>query len=123
MKDMVHRAVHRSLHLCGEGKLHGTEVAFHATVDFGHVQNTGMGWSDPTFAHGSVAKVNRGSLQPTRSPRSAPRAKGNRYAASHPRELRASRAVRLLRSGNLRQMRNRARCGSFHTERRVWGLV
>jgi hypothetical protein len=25
-----------------------------------------LGWSDPTFAHGSVPKVNRGSLQPNR---------------------------------------------------------
>ena len=29
---------------------------------------------------------------------------------------------RLLRSGNLRQMRNRARRGSFHTLRRIRGL-
>ena len=27
---------------------------------------TGLGWSDPTFAHDSVAKVNRGSLQPNK---------------------------------------------------------
>jgi len=27
---------------------------------------TGLGWSDPTFAHGSVAKVSRGSLQPNK---------------------------------------------------------
>ena len=25
-----------------------------------------LGWSDPTFAHGSVAKVSRGSLQPNK---------------------------------------------------------
>jgi hypothetical protein len=25
--------------------------------EFGSGQNTGMGWSDPTFAHGSVAKL------------------------------------------------------------------
>jgi hypothetical protein len=25
-----------------------------------------LGWSDPTFAHDSVAKVNRGSLQPNK---------------------------------------------------------
>jgi hypothetical protein len=37
---------------------------------------TVLGWSDPTFAHGSVAKVTRGSLQPTRSQRSAPRGEG-----------------------------------------------
>jgi hypothetical protein len=26
-------------------------------IQFGHGQNTRMGWSDPTFAHGSVAKL------------------------------------------------------------------
>lgn len=35
-----------------------------------------LGWSDPTFAHGSVAKVICGSLQPTRSLRSVSRGKG-----------------------------------------------
>ena len=25
-----------------------------------------LGWSDPTFAHGSVPKVSRGSLQPNK---------------------------------------------------------
>jgi hypothetical protein len=30
----------------------------------GRGQNTRMGWSDPTLAHGSVAKEIRGSLQP-----------------------------------------------------------
>jgi hypothetical protein len=29
-------------------------------------QNTGLGWSDPTFAHGSVAKVIRGRSSPVR---------------------------------------------------------
>ena len=42
------------------------EVAFPASVDFGHGQNTGVGGSDPTFAHGSVAKVNCGSLLPNK---------------------------------------------------------
>jgi hypothetical protein len=27
---------------------------------------TELGWSDPTFAHGSVPKVSRGSLQPNK---------------------------------------------------------
>jgi hypothetical protein len=39
-------------------------------------QGTVLGWSDPTFARGSVAKVILGSLQPTRSLRSARRGKG-----------------------------------------------
>ena len=33
---------------------------------FGRAQNTELGWSDPTFAHGSVPKVSRGSLQPNK---------------------------------------------------------
>jgi len=37
---------------------------------------TVLGWSDPTFAHGSVAKVILGSLQPTRSLRIARPGKG-----------------------------------------------
>jgi len=37
---------------------------------------TVSGWSDPAFAHGSVAKVILGSLQPTRMQRNAPRGKG-----------------------------------------------
>jgi hypothetical protein len=37
---------------------------------FGRGQNTGMGWSDPTLAHGSVAKVTRGVAPAhTRSPK------------------------------------------------------
>jgi hypothetical protein len=32
----------------------------------GRGQNSVLGWSDPTFAHGSVAKVMLGSLQPTK---------------------------------------------------------
>ena len=35
-----------------------------------------LGWSDPTFAHGSVAKVIRGSLQPKCSVRSVPQGEG-----------------------------------------------
>ncbi len=68
MKDTVHVAVHRSVHLFGERTLVGSiEVAFPASVDFGQGQNTGVGWSDPTFGHGSVPKVSRGSLQPNKN--------------------------------------------------------
>jgi len=45
-------------------------------MQFGREQNTGVGWSDPTFAHGSVAKVNRGSLQPTGSLQSTAQGEG-----------------------------------------------
>ena len=34
---------------------------------------TELGWSDPTFAHDSVAKVSRGSLQPNKKLLSVPR--------------------------------------------------
>ena len=37
-----------------------------ADDQFGRGQNTVLGWSDPTLAHDSVAKVNRGSLQPNK---------------------------------------------------------
>jgi hypothetical protein len=50
-------------------------------------------------------------------------AKGSKYAASHPEELRASRELRILRSGNLRQMRNRTRCGSFHATQRIGSVL
>ena len=35
-------------------------------IRIGRGQNIGMGWSDPTFGHDSVPKVNRGSLQPNK---------------------------------------------------------
>ena len=62
MKDAVHPAVHRSVHLRGERKLLGThEVAHDATMDFGHGQNTKLGWSDPT----SLPRKPWRSLQPS----------------------------------------------------------
>jgi len=77
MKDSVHPAVHRSVHVSSEGKFaRSTEVGFHARVDFGQGQNNGVGWSGPTFRHLLVAKKPQGSLQPTRSPRSASRGQG-----------------------------------------------
>jgi hypothetical protein len=48
---------------------------------------------------------------------------GGSYAISHPEELRASRELRILRPRDLRQMRNRTRCGSIHAERRVGSLL
>ena len=33
--------------------------------EFGHGQNTELGWNDPTFCHDCVAKVTRGSFQPS----------------------------------------------------------
>jgi hypothetical protein len=43
------------------------EVAHWPDDQFGRGQNPVLGWSDPTFAHGSVAKVTRGSLQPNKN--------------------------------------------------------
>ena len=50
-------------------------------------------------------------------------AKGNRYVASHPEELRASREVWMLRPRDLRHLRNRARCGSFHAVRPIGSVL
>jgi len=56
-----------------EGTRHSTNVSPAAGSpgrtrkgQFGHGQNTVLGWSDPTFAHDCVAKVSRGSLQPNK---------------------------------------------------------
>ena len=96
--------------------LRSIEVAFHAAVDFGHGQNTGVGWSDPT----SLPRKPWRSLQPTVRCDARRGAKGDRDAASHPEELRASRELRILRSGNLRQMRNRTRRFTRHNASEVY---
>jgi hypothetical protein len=43
----------------------GEEVAHGRMVDMPR-NGTVLAWSDPTFAHDSVAKVTRGSLQPNK---------------------------------------------------------
>ena len=66
MQGLNHLSLHGSRHpgvtrSCWERK----GCACH-DIQFGHGQNTGLGWSDPTFGHDSVPKVNRGSLQPNK---------------------------------------------------------
>jgi hypothetical protein len=60
MKHTVHPIVHFSVHR----RIFGTvrrrrSCAWHGDK-FGRGQNTGLGWSDPTFVHVSVPKVIRG---------------------------------------------------------------
>jgi len=45
--------------------LRDTEDAHDATFDFGRGQNTGVGWSDPTFGGFQPPKDFVGSLQPS----------------------------------------------------------
>ena len=44
-----------------------------ATINLDAGKTPVLGWSDPTFAHESVAKVSRGSLQPNKKLLSVPR--------------------------------------------------
>jgi hypothetical protein len=47
------------------GSVGNTEDAHDATFDFGRGQNTGVGWSDPTFGGFQPPKDFVGSLQPS----------------------------------------------------------
>jgi len=95
-----------------------TEVAHGATLSLD--AGNALQWSGatPLRCHG-----NRGGRSSPQECSEALAGEGGSYAISHPEELRASREVRILRLRDLQQMRNRARCGSIHAERRVVGLV
>jgi len=59
MKDTDHPIRHPSVHLrISRRPLSKRSCAWHDD-QFGHGQNTGLGWSDPTFVHASVPKVIR----------------------------------------------------------------
>lgn len=60
MKDTVHLAVHPSGHPLIFGRVRSRSSCASGDNQFGRGQNTGLGWSDPTFAHASVPKVIRG---------------------------------------------------------------
>ena len=60
MKDTDHPIRHPCGHFGHRPSAQRTRGCAGRDDQFGHGQNTGMGWSDPTFAHGSVAKVMRG---------------------------------------------------------------
>src|SRR5690348_5231861 len=66
MKYKDHHMRHPRGHLGDRASAQGTRGCAWRDDQFGRGQNPVLGWSDPTFAHDSVAKVNRGSLQPTR---------------------------------------------------------
>jgi hypothetical protein len=66
MKDTNHRVRHPRVHLDDRATAPRTRGCAWRDDQFGRGQNTVLGWSDPTFAHGSVAKVMHGSLQPNK---------------------------------------------------------
>jgi hypothetical protein len=60
MKHTVHRVVHFSVHRRIFGKVRSRRSCTWRERTVGRGQNTGLGWSDPTFVHVSVPKVIRG---------------------------------------------------------------
>jgi len=60
MKDTNHPVVHLSVHLRIFGRAESRGNCGCDDDQFGRGQNTGLGWSDPTFVHVSVPKVIRG---------------------------------------------------------------
>jgi len=60
MKCTVHHIVHFSVHLRIFGRVRNRRRCIGHDDHSGHGQNTGLGWSDPTFVHVSVPKVIRG---------------------------------------------------------------
>jgi hypothetical protein len=60
MKDTDHPVGHLSVHLTIFGRVRSRRSCAWHNDQFGRGQNTGLGWSDPTFVHVSVPKVIRG---------------------------------------------------------------
>jgi hypothetical protein len=60
MKDTDHPIRHPSVHLRISTRVRNRRSCTCHDDQFGRGQNTGLGWSDPTFAHVSVPKVIRG---------------------------------------------------------------
>ena len=60
MKDTNHPVVHLSVHLRIFGRAESRRSCGCDDDQFGRGQNTGLGWSDPTFVHVPVPKVIRG---------------------------------------------------------------
>ena len=60
MKDTVHPIVHFSVHPRIFGKVRSRRSYVWHDDQLGRGQNTGLGWSDPTFVHVPVPKVIRG---------------------------------------------------------------
>jgi hypothetical protein len=76
MKDTNHCVRHRDVHQSNCVSVRNEKKLSIAERSIWTRPGTVLGWSDPTFAHGSVAKVTRGSLQPKCSVRSVPRGEG-----------------------------------------------
>jgi hypothetical protein len=57
MKDPDHHIRHPRGHLGDRASAQGTRGCAWREDQFGRGQNPVLGWSDPTFAHGSVAKL------------------------------------------------------------------
>jgi len=76
MKDTDHCVRHRDVHQSNCASVRNEKKLTIAKRSIWTRPGTVLGWSDPTFAHGSVAKVIRGSLQPKCSVRSVPRGEG-----------------------------------------------
>ena len=66
MKDTDHHMRHPRAHHGDRASAQGTKGCAWRDDQFGRGRNTVLGWSDPTFAHGSVPKVSRGSLHPNK---------------------------------------------------------
>jgi hypothetical protein len=66
MRDTHHHIRHPRGHFGDRASAQGTRGCSWRDDQFGRAQNTELGWSDPTFAHGSMPKVSRGSLQPNK---------------------------------------------------------
>jgi hypothetical protein len=64
MKDNNHHMRHPRGHLGDRASAQGTRGCAWRDDQLGRGQKPVLGWSDPTFAYGSVAKVKLGSLQP-----------------------------------------------------------
>jgi hypothetical protein len=64
MKDTDHHIRHPRRHLGDRACARRTRGCAWRDDQFGRGQNTVLGWSDPTFAQGSVPKVTHRSLQP-----------------------------------------------------------
>jgi hypothetical protein len=60
MKHTVHPLVHLSVHVRISRRVRSRRSCGWHDDQFGRGQNTGLGWSDPTFVHDSVPKVIRG---------------------------------------------------------------
>jgi hypothetical protein len=66
MKYKDHHMRHSRRHFGDRASAQGRRGCAWRDDQFGRGQNPVLGWSDPTFAHDCVAKVNRGSLQPNK---------------------------------------------------------